>query len=261
MELYIMEALALFQYLTSAQLISILPPTSLSTVNRHLRALKNADTPMIRSLNFGFAPWKWSLAPVYCLTDRWAKLLARQQKYSLSSIQRPLGRSCFFATDYFHRMATIDFKISFLKYLAREKYSLNFFHCYFEREGSNNSHTGIMSKSKTALQESELQIIPDAIVGYTSPEWSHLVIFEQHMGTDSKRAITQIKWHCWFLSRWVVNAKYGSQKNSLICYVFEKKSCMESVIHRLKQVSWFTSFQPYFRFKTMEESLASLFTG
>ncbi len=55
-ESYILEALAMFQYLTSQQFICLLPHVSISTVNRYLRALKNADKPMIRSLHFGFFP-------------------------------------------------------------------------------------------------------------------------------------------------------------------------------------------------------------
>ena len=58
MEGYILEALAIFQYLTSAQLIRLLPNISASTINRYLRALKQADKPTIRSLHFGFAPGK-----------------------------------------------------------------------------------------------------------------------------------------------------------------------------------------------------------
>jgi hypothetical protein len=55
-ESYILEALAVFQYLTSQQFMRILPDVSISTVNRYLRALKNADKPMIRVLHFGFSP-------------------------------------------------------------------------------------------------------------------------------------------------------------------------------------------------------------
>lgn len=241
----------MFQYLTSQQFICLLPHVSISTVNRYLRALKNADKPMIRSLHFGFFPWKWPLSPVYCLTDKWVKWLVEHWGYSMSNIKRPLWRSCFFAADYYHRIATINFKISFIQWVTRQWYKLNFFHCYFEREWSNNSLNGIVSKSKAALQEGEIQIIPDAIIGYITPEWSELILFEQHMGSDAKRAIRQIMWHCRILSFWTVNKKYGSQQNSRVFYVFEHKSCMDSVISRLEQVSWFSQFKQYFRFKLM----------
>lgn len=255
---YVLEALAIFQYLTSKQLCTILPNVSISTVNRYLRALRKIDKPLVRGLQFGFVPWKWPLAPVYCLTQRWAKWLAEQWKYSLENIKRPLGRSCFFAADYHHRIATIDFKISFIKWISRQWYWLNFFHCYFEREWSNNSSSWVTSKSKASLSAWDLQIIPDAIIGYSSSEWSQLILFEQHMGNDAKRALRQIQWHCFFLSLWVVNKKYGSQKNSCIYYVFENKSCMDSVIRRLEQVSWFAKFRPHFRFKTINQPLSLL---
>lgn len=51
-ESYILEALAVFQYLTSKQLLGLLPNMSTSTLNRYLRTLKQADKPMIRSLIF-----------------------------------------------------------------------------------------------------------------------------------------------------------------------------------------------------------------
>lgn len=252
---YVLEALAIFQYLTSKQLCTILPNVSISTVNRYLRALRKADKPLVRVLQFGFVPWKWPLAPVYCLTQRWAKWLAEQWTYPLESIKQPLGRSCFFAADYSHRIATIDFKISFIKWISRQWYTLNFFHCYFEREWSNNTLSWVTSKSKASLSAWDLQIIPDAIVGYQTSQWSQLILFEQHMGNDTKRALKQIQWHCFFLSLWVVNKKYGSQKNSCIYYVFENKSCMDAVMRRLEQVSGFTKFRPYFRFKTITQNL------
>jgi hypothetical protein len=255
---YVLEALAIFQYLTSQQISTILPNVSISTVNRYLRALRKADKPLVRVLQFGFVPWKWPLAPVYCLTERWAKWLAAQWTYSLNNIKRPLGRSCFFAADYYHRLATIDFKISLIKWISRQWYTLNFYHCYFEREWSNNTLSGATSQSKALLKAWDLQIIPDAIVGYQTPQWSKLILFEQHMGNDAKRALKQIQWHCFFLSLWVVNKKYGSQRNSCIYYVFENKSCMDAVIRRLEQVSGFAKFRPHFRFKTIAQSLSVL---
>jgi hypothetical protein len=57
-----------------------------------------------------------------------------------------------------------------------------------------------VSKSKAALQEGEVQIIPDAIIGYITPAGSELILFEQHMGSDAKRAIRQIMWHSRLLS-------------------------------------------------------------
>ena len=179
----------------------------------------------------------------------------------MKNIKRPLGRSCFFAADYYHRIATIDFKISLIKWIKKQEYQLNFFHCYFEREWSNNSLTGIVSKSKAALQEGEIQIIPDAIIGYVTPAGSELILFEQHMGSDAKRAIRQIMWHCRLLSLWTVNKKYGSQQNSRVIYIFENKSCMGSVIHRLKNMSWFSQFKQFFRFKTMDNRIDSFVFG
>lgn len=58
-----------------------------------------------------------------------------------------------------------------------------------------------MSKSKAALQIDDLTIIPDAIIGYLTPKSSEIILFEQHMGNDSKRAIKQIMWHCLFISQ------------------------------------------------------------
>jgi len=213
---------------------------------------------MIRSLNFWFSPWKWPLAPVYCLNDRWAKRLIDQWVYSQKNIKRPRSRSSFFATDYFHRIATIAFKIAFIQRIKTQWYQLNFFHCYFEREGSNNSHTGIMSQSKAVLQFEEFKIIPDAIIGYVTPKSSEIILFEQHMGNDSKRAIKQIMWHCFFISKWVVNKKYGSKKNCRVFYVFEHKSCMQAVTNRLEQVSGFWAFKHCFAFKTMQDNLSVL---
>ena len=53
---YVLEALAIFQYLTSKQLCTILPNVSISTVNRYLRALRKIDKPLVTGLQFGFMP-------------------------------------------------------------------------------------------------------------------------------------------------------------------------------------------------------------
>jgi len=58
-----------------------------------------------------------------------------------------------------------------------------------------------MSQSKAVLQFEEFKIIPDAIIGYVTPKSSEIILFEQHMGNDSKRAIKQIMWHCFFISK------------------------------------------------------------
>lgn len=58
MEVRILEALALFQYLTSVQLNRLFPKLSSSTINRYLRKLKRANRPTLRALEFGFHPKK-----------------------------------------------------------------------------------------------------------------------------------------------------------------------------------------------------------
>ncbi len=249
-EVYILESLALFQYLTSTQLLWILPIKSIASVNRYLRGLKTGSRPLIKMLEFGFAPGKWPLPPVYYLSDRWAKYLVNQLNYNPQGIRRPRWRSSFFASDYYHRIATINFKIAFIKRLSKKWYRLNFYHSYFDREGGNNSHSGITSKSLAALQAWGSQIIPDAIAGYTTEKRSHLIAFEQHMGKDAKRALKQIKQHCWALSVWAANKKYGSKRSCRIYYVFEHESCMNSVKKTAANSVQLIAFREYFRFTT-----------
>ncbi len=259
MENYILEALAFFQYLTAQQFQRILPTLSISTINRYLRGLRTSENPLIRRLSFGFAPAKWPLAPVYYLTAKgWQFLISKLNKKEIE-VKRPLGRSCFYSADYYHRVATINFKIVFMQWLKQKGYHLNFFHCYFEREGGNNTLSGITSKSCASLQVGDIQIIPDAVIWYTTQQWSEILVFEQHMWKDVKRAIKQIQRHCRALSVGAVNKKYGSQKNSTIIYVFENEACMKSVIKRLNETKWFSNFEHYFWFKTMDANDSSLF--
>jgi len=248
MEANILEALALFQYLTSAQLIRLFPHVSLSTINRYLCDLKRATKPTTRALQFGFAPSKWPLAPVYCLTQQGRNWLMQNRWYTSEEIKMPKSRSCFFTTDYFHRIETINFKISFIRWIKRKHLSLKFFHCYFERQGSNNTHNRVLSQSKAAIKSEDVQIIPDALICYQTPHSTELILFEQHMGSDSKRAIKQILWHCYFLSKGIVSKQYWVSKNATVIYVFELESCRKQVVERLKRISSFSEFWPCFRF-------------
>lgn len=52
MEIYILEALAIFQYLSAQQLLRLLPVNGIASVNRYLRALRNAETHLIKQINF-----------------------------------------------------------------------------------------------------------------------------------------------------------------------------------------------------------------
>lgn len=67
-ELVILMALARFKFLTSAQLKRILGCKSLSTVNSALRSMRRFRYPLVKSVDFGVAPGKGRLAPVYYLT-------------------------------------------------------------------------------------------------------------------------------------------------------------------------------------------------
>lgn len=51
-ETYILEALAVFQYLTAKQLLDILPLTGIASVNRYLRILKSGKGALVKQLEF-----------------------------------------------------------------------------------------------------------------------------------------------------------------------------------------------------------------
>lgn len=84
------------------------------------------------------------------------KFLVNELGYQIQKIQFPKNRNSFFQRDYFHRVSTITFNITFQKWLAGNNYEFLFFHSYFNKSKASNYRKAI-----TALPIEKQRIEPD----------------------------------------------------------------------------------------------------
>lgn len=80
----------------------------------------------------------------------------------------------------------------------------------------------------------------------------HLVIFEQHNGKDTQRAISQMVNHAYALASGVYSDAYEVSKPARIYYVFEFESCMNAAIREFLNHAGLNKFNQYFLFKSID---------
>ena len=162
---------------------------------------------------------------MHCLTYSGAKFLQESLNYTPDKIYYPKGRNSFFSRDYFHRIATIDFTIRLQKWLANHDHRLTLFHSYFNKSPTHNYR-----KAMTAVYDGKKWLEPDAIALLLINNKKYLIIFEQHNGKDTQRAINQMVNHAYALASGVYSDTFKVNKPAIIYYVFEFESCMSAAM-------------------------------
>lgn len=246
-QILILEALARFKFLTTNHLQLIFSKKSNSYINSAIHDLKQVKYPLVKSLSFGVIPWKWRLANVHCLTYSGAKFLQQSLGYTEKNTHYPKGRNSFFSRDYFHRIATINFNIRLQKWLANHNHWLTLFHLYFNKSPVHNYR-----KAMTAVFNGNQWLEPDWIALLWVNNEKHLIIFEQHNGKDTQRAIRQMINHAYALASGVYSDAYEVSKPASIYYVFELESCMKAAIREFWNHVGLNNFSQYFLFKSIE---------
>lgn len=249
-QLQILEHLAEFKYLTSAQIMALLEVKTLPHVNILLNKLSDGKSPLTRFKDFGFYPGYGRLPRIHFLTLKGADFLAENLGIQREKIKVPKERVPMFQRDYFHRVATVDFNIGLRGFCTSNGFEKLFFDYYFDQNGSQRHNT---AKAKNALPVGDFQIIPDGIGKITNGEIENLFLFEQHNGKDSKRAIKQIFNHMQAIAEMSANEKYNHQKSVRVLYVFESESCKKSVVRELHNRHDIVNFKEYFLFKTKDQ--------
>ena len=247
-QIVLLEALARFKYLTTKQLQLIFGLKSNSYTNTIIRNLKSRKHPLIKSIEFGIIPWIGRLAKVHFLSQSGVRFLIQELGYSEDWIQYPKNRNSFFQRDYYHRIATIDFNISFQKWLASNNYLFTLFYPYFNRSKGSN-----YKRSMTSVSEWNKWVEPDWVGIYTAHNKSHIFLFEQHNGKDKQRAIRQMINHCYFLAKGTYSDHHHLKTATKIYYVFEFDSCKLAVMEEFNNHSWLMHFKDYFLFKSQQE--------
>jgi len=79
-----------------------------------------------------------------------------------------------------------------------------------------------------------------------------LVVFEQHNGRDTQRAINQMVNHAYALASGVYSDAYGVNKPARMYYVFEFESCMQAALRDFYGHAGLSRFSQYFLFKSID---------
>lgn len=249
-QLQILENLSEFKFLTSNQLMRLMGYKENSHVNSMLKRMRERRRPFIKRKEFGFYPGAGRLAPVHFLTRYGADFLVDYIGFDAKKIKVPKESTPLFVRDYFHRKSTVDFNIELKLFCGKNDFKKQFFNYYFEQVGSQRKGN---SRFINAFKiRDDLTIIPDGIVKVTTNE-DNLFLFEQHNGSDTKRAVNQIINHISAIESGVVSEIFNYPKGVRVIYVFEKASCKKSVIRELYKMNEIRHFIPYFLFKNQDE--------
>lgn len=253
----ILQALACFQYLTSSQFASLGIVQSKRSIYKPLKVLSDGNSPEIGKINYTMRAKQGKLESIFYLRKRGVKVLLESGQDE-NTIKYPKRDSVSFASDYFHRVWTVDFFIKAKAWAVESDYDFENFSYYFQQsKGSNRNNLGGSSLSDNRIDISEESyIIPDG-VGLVDRDTERPIffLFEQHNGRDTKRFLKQVNGHLFVIREGLASIKYNIKHNdsyvaNRVFCVFEHEGCMKASQHRLAQSEDFSPFMNFFHFKT-----------
>jgi len=266
-ELKILEALAQFQYLTSSQMVRLGIVKSRKTIYPHLARLSKQHKPAIGRVHYTINPIHGKPESTVFLTRDGMKWLV-ESGYEPSLIKYPKQTTVNFASDYQHRLWTVDFFISVRNWAERSQYEMGEIEYYFQQSATNRNNKGGRNLAITRIDidlEGKDYIWPDGICiierEHTKPVF---IFFEQHNGKDTKRFLEQVHGHVLAIREGIPAVKYGVKhagqfvSNRVFC-CFEYESCMVAAMRRLAQSDHFKPYLRFFLFRTTESLNAGTF--
>lgn len=259
----ILRALARFQYLTSSQFVKLGITKTRKGIYPALKKLSESHNPEIGKIHYHINPIQGRLESVFYLTGAGARHLVTHHGYEESEIKRPKRTAVSFASDYHHRIWTVNFFITLSQWCEAKGYELKFFSYYFQQSSGSNRN----NKGGTSLSDNRIDvesggigyIVPDGVAIIERPNEKPLfLLFEQHNGKDTRKFLKQVHGHVQAIVEGVPSMLYGVKHegqyvaNRVFC-VFENDACMKAVMHRLAKSADFAPFMKHFCFQTVEE--------
>jgi len=260
----ILRELAEFQYLTTSQLVRLGVTKSKNSLYPVLRGLVNAQSPAIKKINYNVSPALGRLESIFYLTHVGVKFLLGLG-LEADTIKFPKRKDVSFASDYKHRIWTVDFFISLKLWVNEQGYELQYFYYYFEQSsGSNRNNKGGISLADTRID------INAKGIGYIQPDGIFLVdrgdetpifgLFEQHNGKNTKKLLEQLEAHRIAISTGAPSLKYDVQHNgeyiaNRVFIVFENEGCMKATMRRISKEPVFEAFVKHFVSDTIADLL------
>jgi hypothetical protein len=257
----VLEALSEFRYLTVQQMLSMDISKSPHSLRKNtLSRLTDAHRKMVKSHDFGWIPQRGRLSRVYYLTAYGVKILSEIQRVSIDSIDYPKG-GIQYSSDYTHRLHFINFHIRFKHWADQQNKTVEFFHAYFDKIGSQRAGS-VRSTAKTCVQlrrtvYKQLKsktFIPDGLTRYQDGNKSRLVVIEIHNGVHSQRITQQLLDHLEALQQGLFSDKYQHNKANYVLSVHENEATLKSVKNRLIHRAEFQPFLPLFLFNTQAQT-------
>ena len=239
----VLQELAEFQYLTSSQFVRLGLTKTRKGIYPVLQKLSSGVKPEIGKINYNVNPVYGRPETVFYLTTKGAKHLIQQHGYEEDAIKRPKRSSVSFASDYHHRVWTVDFFIGIKLWCQEEGYTLRYFSYYFQQSGGSNRN----NKGGKSLADNRIDvesggigyIIPDGVFIVDRPEQKPIFgLFEQHNGKDTAKFLRQVYAHTQAMLEGApsiqYNVKYeGEYVGNRVYCQFEHESCLRAVQYRL----------------------------
>jgi len=241
----ILEALAIFKFLNSSQLIRLWVAKhkpNLITAYKELN-LHN----MIGKLTFWVHPKLWRLQNYYYLKPKGKNFLIEHLKYSQERIKMPIGTSSMFFRDYYHRTHAIDFQIGLYKHILKRWGEVLLYDTYYEHTWSTKKNAPLKAKTKLIFADGSF-FIPDAIMKLRVDEKIKIYTFEIYNGLDTKRVIQQLQKHILSLQEGLPSIVLDEKKGSKVLLLFDLTSCMKAVMDRVLNDDIFLNFRYLFLF-------------
>lgn len=251
----VLECMARYTYLTVNHLVDLgIAPQARNVRDRYLRPLTEGRSPLVGSGVFHVSnkPLPW----VYYLTKRGAEVVAELWNVPVDEVYYPVGKIQF-TRDYQHRVETIDCMIAFEQWAEQNDAEINFWHTYFQVEGSQRKANQQLIR-KTQVTLGGETIVPDLNLGILTQNTSRLFTLELHRQPKTQRIVQQLAKHADILRNEVLSEKYNHPHLHYVLSVHHSEQSMKLVQKELRRSDHCEHVEECFLF-THYQSLTSEF--
>lgn len=254
-------ALALYRFLTAAQMQRVGVSSDISHVRDTLRPLARVRPALIGQIDHGAVPKLGRMAVVNYLTKAGAEALANMRRVDLQQIPFAKGKMSW-ASDYWHRIACIDFHINLREWAKNHGHHLKRYISYYDFQGANRgqSNKGAL-RALTSISVGTDKAVPDGLFYLVSKGQERFYIFELSRGMDTKRVFHQLKTHCLALKRKLYQQEYKFEGTPRICWVFDTEKALQMLQQRAEKNELTMGLDRAIFFKTQEEVERDFFHG
>jgi len=255
----VLEALALYRYMTPAQMLSAGVTKDRSHLYENLRRLSRGQGSPIGAMDFGTLAGHGRLPVVYYLKKKGAEILADATQRD--NIEYTKHRAKYH-NDYFHRIDSVDSHIIIRKWAAQNEIDIDFFRAYYEHRGANHGGTGERLQALTTVWTNYKRITPDAIFKFTTPDGaSRLCVLEISRRMETKRVTEQLARHLEAFEDDSFGQAFKYPHMHRLLWVFDSKNALERVQERALTLPTLERWQKAIFFKTLDDVKSNFLAG